>query len=158
MKKLVMLSMILATISCSEKNEDNPVATVNATGIKLSVTNENGADLLNPNNPNAYLEENIRLFYLINGQVEEVYDGNLDNPRHFSVFHHESKYRIGIGLNENGQPSTTHIKWNDTDTDTIKAEFRRWGASSIQVLKVWYNGDLKWEFSSQTAPHFEIVK
>lgn len=155
MKKLAMIIMIFVAISCSENNDDNPeIATVNALGIEISITDGNGNDLLDPNNPNAFLEENIRLYYKVNGQVEEVYDSHLTHPRHFLVFQHESEYRIRVFLNEkeNATQTITYIKWNATDTDTIKAELRRWGASNVAVDEVWYNGGLK------NSYYFEIVK
>lgn len=148
-------------VSCSNgtdccANPDN--STIVGIGMEMSVRDENGTDLLDPQNPNAYMEEDIKLFYLIDGEVGEVFYGNLDHPRMIKIFQHENEYRIGIALNhnENENPPITYIQWSETDTDTLKAEFRRWD-NGIEVRKLWFNNELKWQFSDGDT-YFEIVK
>lgn len=66
----------------------------------MSVTNADGRDLLNPNNPDTFQEDGIKLFYLKNGKAEEVYEGHLDKPKGYPVFQSAEGYQIGIKLND----------------------------------------------------------
>lgn len=154
MKKLAMIIMFLVAVGCDKNNDDNPVQTVNAIGIEFSIVDENGNDLLNPASLNAYQEDDIKLYYEIGGVKKEVNSPSSTNPDGILIYQHESEYRIGIALNhdENEPLPITYIQWNATDTDTLKAEFRRWGASNIAVEKVWYNNELKNNF------YFQIEK
>ncbi|GAB3017305.1 hypothetical protein GCM10027051_22590 [Niabella terrae] len=117
-------------------------------------------DLLNPQNQNAYDTSAIKTYYSKNGTFYEVFEGNLDRPRMFSIYKHpDGRYRIGIGLNieKTEEYPITLIKWSDTDTDTLKGAFYR-TPSSILVTKVWFNGELKWEHDSYKEPFFKIIK
>ncbi|HLU81282.1 MAG TPA: hypothetical protein VK010_04340 [Flavobacteriaceae bacterium] len=141
-KKLILILLIAFTISCSE--DSSLCCAGDSTGIEISVVGENGQDLLNPENPEAYQEGEIELKYKINGEIEKAYH-SLEGAKGVRIVKHESEYRISIILNyfENEEKPTTYIQWNATDIDTIQAEFRRWGGNNIVVEKVWYNDDLK---------------
>lgn len=41
----------------------------------------------------------------------------------------------------------TYIKWNETDTDTIKASYGR-GENFVICNKVWLNNRVVWDFNS----------
>lgn len=156
MKNIVMLFTILLFLGCSpEKQEDFNLNV----GFELSIINETGEDLLDPNHPNAIKEENIKLFYVINDKVEEVYNPNLDNPRNFLIFKHENEYRIRIFQNysETETKPITYVQWSDSDKDTIEASYDRYSNAIIQ-RKIWYNGTLMWPTSTNLDPFFTIVK
>lgn len=65
-------------------------------GFELSIKDSEGNDLLNPANPNSFNKSELRLFYLIDGNIIEVYDANMDYPRNFMIYQGASGYRIGI--------------------------------------------------------------
>lgn len=156
MKNIVMLFTILLFLGCSpEKQEDFNLNV----GFELSIINETGEDLLDPNHPNAIKEENIKLFYVVNDKVEEVYNPNLDNPRNFLIFKHENEYRIRIFQNysETETKPITYVQWSDSDKDTIEASYDRYSNAIIQ-RKIWYNGALMWPTSTNLDPFFTIVK
>lgn len=46
--------------------------------------------------------------------------------------------------------SVTYIKWNDTDTDTIKC-FIEYTKTSAINKKVWVNGELAWDFEVERS-------
>ena len=132
--------MLCLICSCSTDDAEQNQFVFDAS-YDFIVRDNDGNDLLNPENPNAYKESDIKLFYKINGNVEEVFEGNLDNPRHFEIFKHKNEYRITVGVNhaKNEDLPITYIQWNEADTDTIKAKFRRTDNLTI-IKKLWLNG------------------
>lgn len=163
MKNLFFIMTALLLVSCSEKEDDYLCCAnqVHMDGVEMSVRNSDGSDLLNPNNPNAYSADEIKLFYEIDGEVVEVYDPAMDLPRNFMIFNYsnetESEYRIRLlpNYDRNESQPITYIQWNETDRDTIKAEFYYSGPEdsnySFTIENLWFNGEPK-------NPYFDIVK
>ena len=103
---------------------------------------------------------NIKLFYVIDGETQEVYDSNLDNPRNFRIYKHENEYRIGISPNysKTEEKPVTYIQWNENDTDTIEVVYERTQNATVQN-KIWLNGEQIWELGDNTIdPFFILVK
>ena len=156
-----MLTSILI-ISCNssdDHNNENSYYNL-STGIDFLVTNQNGDDLLNPNTLNAYSSENIKIFYLKDGVVEETYNPNFDFPRNFAIVSPEDSgaetYFMRIFLNNSvSDNAITYIEWNETDTDTIRANFNN-GDNYSMVTKAWYNEELVFDESIYTL--FTIIK
>ncbi|PWI29895.1 hypothetical protein DI383_09070 [Flavobacteriaceae bacterium LYZ1037] len=151
-------------ISCNSDDENNhsPSYYNLETGVEFKVSSPTGVDLLNPNNANAYLAENIKIYYLRNSEIEEIYNPNMTSPRNFSIISPEDTgedfYFIGVGLNSYGLENTiTYIEWNDTDTDTIRANFIS-GDNYTVITKAWYNEELIFDkdIIPETVP--EIIK
>jgi hypothetical protein len=138
----LMLISAMMLFSCQKEKE---AMNLDA-GIEITVFDNNGNDLLNPSNQNSFKEQNIKIYYLINGIVEEVYYPNYDNPRNFSIYERDGIYRMGLSPNANEKDEfpVTYIKWNETDTDTIKCSISR-TESSVICTKVWYNETLMWD-------------
>ena len=151
---ILILTMLLYT-SC--KHEEDMV--VISIALELSIIDEDGKDLLNPENPNAIVEGDIKKSYLIDGEIEEVNNPLMDNPRGFRIFKHEHEYRIEFSLNdsESEEYPITYMEWNENDMDTIKCEIEKKSNSTI-CTKVWFNDELKWESSNQTERFFTIIK
>ncbi len=157
MKSIILTLLIMASIlGCNSDDEQQFNLDV---GIEFSIKNSEGIDLLNPNNSESLNESEIKLFYLINGNVEEVFDPNMDSPRNFLIYKHESEYRIGISQNysETEEFPITYIQWNNQDTDTLKCEYARTNRS-IRQQKIWLNDELIWDASTNTEPFYEIIK
>lgn len=155
MKSLVTILIIMILSSC---NSDDRKEHFNLdVGIEFSITDSEGNDLLNPENSNSYNHSDIKLFYKKNGVYDEVFNKNLDHPRNIKIYKHIDNYRIRITLNhiiEETQPETL-IKWNENDSDTIKAEFNRTNSSTI-IKKTWLNDSLIWDSTSNSEPYFEL--
>ena len=142
---------IVFLLSCqnntNEDMENEPLA--NTIFIKLK--NLSGDDLLNPNVNGTYNTSEIKIFYKKDGVFEEFYNPNLDFPRNFNIGinNNTGNYEMFISLNYylNDQNPITLIKWNDTDTDTVKADYYPNGKNNI-LQKVWYNNLLKLDYSS----------
>jgi hypothetical protein len=167
MKNLIFLLftiMLIASCSSDDNNNDNDYYNLD-TNIIFTIKDSNGNDLLNPINPNAYLSETVKIYYLKeNGDVEEIYNSNLTAPRNFSIIIPENSgsniYALSL------QPNTyimenavTYIEWNETETDTIKTNYR-YGVNHTVCKKVWYNDINVWTENAEvnTGRVFEIIK
>lgn len=64
--------------------------------------------------------------------------------------------RLFLNHNEEDYP-ITYIKWNETDTDTIKTHYNR-TENSILLDKVWINNVLTTLLDSNSGIEFNIVK
>ena len=158
---LLLISILILSCSSDEDGSNGRSAYHIARNVEFGVSSPTGIDLLNPANANAYLEESIKIYYLQNGEVKEVYNSNADTPRNFSIVSPEDsgdeKYFIGIGLNNLvNENAITYIEWNETDTDTLRANFRT-GKGYVILSKTWFNDVLIFdENTTQVLP--EIIK
>lgn len=159
MKRIVVILSLISCISC-EKSDDVTDQYNLDVGIEFSIQNSNNEDLLDPQTPEHINTNQIKLFYLLEGKKQEVYDSNMDNPRNFLIYKHENEYRIGITPNfsEESSKPVTYIQWNDADIDTIEVSYERTPRAVIQK-EIWLNGDLIWERSNnQNDPFFVLTK
>jgi len=156
MKTVTLIILIFAMIflSCQEEEVSTNIDIV----IEITVIDKSGNDLLNPSVENSFKEESIKIYYLIDGVVEEVYYPNSDNPKGFRIYERDSIYRMGLSPNGNKKEEfpVTYIQWNETDTDTVKGSFLR-GEGFLMCTKVWYNGVLMWE-DYNTERRITVVK
>lgn len=156
--KTTLIAFVLLTAMGCSKDDDQAQYNL-AVGFDMSIKDRDGNDLLDPANPNAFKESDIKLYYVIDGNVEEVFDGRLDSPRNFYIYNRNSEYRIGITQNytETSDMPITYIKWNDNDTDTITSTFRR-GENFVIQEKIFLNDSLIWDGTENLEPSFELIK
>lgn len=156
----VFFILILLTIfSCSKNNEPEEQFNLSSS-LEFSIINSQNEDLLNPNNPNHINVANIKLFYVIDGKSQEIYDSNMDNPRNFRIYEHKNEYRIRITTNatETAEKPITYIQWNENDTDTLEVLYER-TQNAILQNKIWLNGEQIWERGNNTTdPYFILTK
>ena len=83
-------------------------------GFRFEVSDANGINFLNPVNANAFQANQIDIYYLIDGEKQRVYNGNLDYPENFSIEVDESTDRYFMSLDPNsrgdGNTTVTYIK------------------------------------------------
>lgn len=157
MKCLLIVLVAFSIISCS--SEDTKNAVFISGGVEFNVLDIQGNDLLNPQiESNFNITENIKIYFVINGEAVLFDKPNLDLPKGYLIYKKENEdvYRMGLFVNLEGNTTTTLIKWNNTETDTIKCEIERKGNYYISVSKVWYNNVLKYDGDGEI--YFEIVK
>ncbi|MDD3004442.1 hypothetical protein [Flavobacterium sp.] len=158
MKYISIIFVFIFIVSCSSDETKNAVLI--ATSIDVSITNEAGQDLLNSQNENSYNPQDIKIYYIDNFNAEILFDRPLwDYSKGFFIYERPNdKFAIRIFTNDiiESEIRTTLIKWNNTETDTIKCEIEREGNYYTAVTKVWYNGILKYDGDGET--YFEIVK
>ena len=161
MKNLIF--MLLATIlivSCNSNDDNNNSFYFLNRHIEFKVTSIGGIDLLNPNNTNAYLKNNIKIYNLIEGNVVEVYNQNAEYSRDFKIVPPEDsgieEYFIRVYINNlELENAITYIEWDETDTDTIKSISVANGSSLI-LTQAWYNDKLLIDENTESLP--EIIK
>ena len=157
MRTIVFLTIFTMLSGC--KSDDNSEQINLDVAFEFSVVNNEGNDLLNPENQNYFNHSNIKLFYKVDGEYKEVYDENLDNPKNFLIFKHETEYRIRIFLNYSTkeiQPETM-IQWGENKSNIIKAEFYR-TSSLVRFDKVWLDGSLIWDSASNSEPYYKLIE
>jgi hypothetical protein len=156
MKKILVLLAALSLFGCNKTTENSTVLDV---GFEFSVFNAQNEDLLDPATNNFYDEKEIKLFYKVGGEVNEVYLAGTDNPRNFKIFKHEKEYRIGIVMNhiETSEKTVTYIQWNDSDTDTIETTFES-SRNDPKKRKVWLNGVEIWDWTTNENEYYKMIK
>jgi hypothetical protein len=162
MKNLLIILMISTLLACSNNSQSNDMEEQNGyylnAGIEFSIVDSDNKDLLNPENLNYLDINNIKLFYLINGEKKEIYNPNMDYPRNFLIYQHENEYRIRIFLNhtDTEDKPMTYVQWSEKDIDTIETIYRRTQNSIIQET-LWLNGEQIWEIGD-IEPYFVLIK
>jgi len=159
MKNLLIILIATVLFACSKSNEMEDQYNLNV-GLEFSVLNSQNEDLLNPITPNHLDITKIKLFYVINGEKQEVNNPNMDYPRNFRIFKHENEYRIAVFLNhtETSEKPITYIQWSDNDIDTIEVAIKRTQNSILQD-EIWLNGIHVWERGDNTIdPYFVLIK
>ncbi len=143
---LVLGLFVMSLISCKE---DEDCCTNIDAGVGIYVLDEDGNDLLNPENKNSIGHSDINISYVVGDQVVEVNNPNMDTPKGFLILEPEgsfSKYRLGLTLNtvEDDVNTITFIDWFDSKRDTIKSNIVR-SENSIICTKIWFNESLVWD-------------
>lgn len=151
MKPILLTLLVLIMLGCNTDKEDCCV--IYSLGANIALTNASGEDLLNPNNPNAYKKENIRVFHLIDGEQKRAGIDDFLYRDADSIY----RYRTFVNYEGNDEYPITYIDWSETDRDTIKSEIYRSG-NITRVIKLWCNGELVWDGNSGTTGEFTIVK
>ncbi|MBB6611034.1 hypothetical protein H7F15_08300 [Pontibacter sp. Tf4] len=150
-----LLFVFLLLTSCKS---DDPEKAIVDTKIEMSVKDASGADMLDPTNANGYNAEEIEIFYVVDGVKQKVNNTDMDHPKGFHIFKQGDTYRIRIFPNADFHSSfpVTIVKWNETNSDTIKCNIERTDNSQI-CKQVWVNDELAWE-GYETERFIELVK
>jgi hypothetical protein len=143
--------------SCSSGSD---CCTVIDLQIGLEYVNGEGEDLLNPNTENYYNENDIKVFYLVNGEKKEIFRANLDKPKMLSLSpsHNERNYFIfSLSLNDLSTENvkTTYLQLDENDIDTITHTLQKTYNNNKIINKVWYNGQLP---NNESWKTFKILK
>jgi|SRR5699024_5162449 len=160
---LLIVGFLMA--SCSSPN----AATGPNVVVYIKYINKKGENLLNPDRTHAITEKNTNLYYLINGKKVKVYEGNLDNPKHFFIKYDSTDYykdpsmwgylmRVFPNTPDGQDTATTYIVYKDYPTDTLKVQYKRNNGIDVYVTKVWYNGELRWEAGHHRRRVLTITK
>jgi len=159
MKKLTFLIAVVSLFACSKSDEMSPPGFNLNAFFEFSVFNSQENDLLDPATPEHYKEEEIKLFYEVDGEIIEVYDPNMGAPRNFRIYKLENENRIVVYLNhtDTSEKPITYIQWNDADTDTIEATFKR-NRHNVVVSQVWLNGLEIWDSTIVDNQYFKLIK
>jgi len=137
--KVFALSILTWLFACDRSTlNDEPIST----SMDIYVQNEEGNNLLDQ----VYFEKDIKLFYLNNDKLVEVYDPNMDTPRNFKFLDIEENKVLRIFPNTSGSDfPLTFVKWSEeAEMDTIKCQFKKNDDNlAYRLDTVWYNGEKK---------------
>lgn len=167
MKAINLIIIVAIAFFMSNCNKENTDMTVVDLGIYISFIDNNGTDLLNPNNDVSYKENEIKVFHLLNGKKELFYKSNLDHPNGFFIVHDEkisNYYYLGVGVNDYDNGSTanpyeaiTLLELSENVTDTITCKIEK-GENSLLTRQVTYNGKVVWDWDDNTERRITIKK
>ncbi|MHA7130287.1 hypothetical protein [Algoriphagus namhaensis] len=101
MKNLInafFVTLMLILSSCREM-EQPQFATVNVMAF-ITVLDQQGNNLLNPNIEGSFKANEIKIFYEREGKMEEFFEGHLDMPRNFRIVSPEAgnDYLLALAL------------------------------------------------------------
>ena len=158
MKKLVIIIAVFTLFGCNKSTEMTEQFNYD-NGIEFSVFDANNEDLLDTATANHYDVAEIKLFYVINGKTEEVYNQNMDYPRNYKIYKHENEYRIRVFMNhtETSEKPVTYIQWNNNDNDTIEVTYER-TSNSVMKSKIWLNEKQIWDRSLDQEEYYLLIK
>jgi hypothetical protein len=135
-----------ALVSC-----DNSTPTNVDIVTHIAVLDDQGRNLLDPLTPGFFKKEDIRIYYLRNGVREEVFHENYTWPRNFDVIQNDLVQYAMVLVPDEGSSdkeiTTTLIKWNDLDEDTLKTEMIRFETTVnvTSISKIWFNDELLYD-------------
>jgi hypothetical protein len=135
---LATLVIVLIWISCNK----SIINTLNTeTPINILINDKNSVDLLNPNTYGNYNTENIKLFYLKDGELTEYSEPNINSPHGYSIDFENGRWYLKLfpHLKKNNIPTTYYIKWNFTDTDTITFQYNE-NSNNVNYAGIHVNG------------------
>lgn len=112
--------------------------------VLFSLQTKDGRSLIDPNTPNYINLENVRKYYVIDGNKSLYYESNLDNPygipSKYNVVDNKDYLLVRLNNDEskNGLARTI-IQWNDILSDTVDVKVIR-NNHSISYRKIIVNG------------------
>lgn len=130
MKKLLTILAITIFFSCDSNDEIDIFGYNYGDNVVFKIYNPQGEDLLDPATPNHMKESEMKLFYLVKGVKEEVYNGFLTHSQNFVIrkSDNEKEYHITIFLNSDVDKSgkaITYIQWNEKILIPLKLLFMK---------------------------------
>ena len=162
--KTIFRILIIALIFSSCKKEQNKMSVALDNKVEISVKDKVGNDLLNPSKQGALLNQNIKIYYLLDGIKKEINQANYDLPKNFMIYEIDGKYQMRLFLNCSSSvtTNTTYVQWNENDTDTFKTEILN-NTKLASITKLWYNDSLVWNVYDFVYPDYkerslEIIK
>lgn len=163
MRKILLAILCTSFVACSERShnieevllQENNGATLEC-AIIVRYLNQDGEDLLDPTTQDYYSFDNMKLYYLINGERVEARDSNplaanqsmlrfIEETDPYSLMaftYHEGD--VDVISEDNGikkGASTAYLVLNENDTDTIMSKWVS-GPGYFLNTEVWYNGQL----------------
>ncbi|RZJ52517.1 MAG: hypothetical protein EOO44_11540 [Flavobacterium sp.] len=156
MNRIITICLFAFTFFSCDSDEKDQIITgyVIDTSLNISVANSNGDDLLATDNVNGYNNHSkIKVLYMLNGKLVNIPNGS-DYPGNFLIYEQDGHSVARFFLYDSGEKySETHIIWDETHTDVIKAEFER-TKNSTTKKRIWLNDQLV----TDIQPYLKIVK
>ncbi|AIN75140.1 hypothetical protein O8E88_002344 [Flavobacterium psychrophilum] len=160
MKNFIFLSIISIISSCTKDNPE-PTSTNLDNSVIIYLNSSEGNNLLNTIN---YNSNNYRIYYKNGNEYIEQNNSNLDYPKNFFINSETNPISMKLFLNHLSTETNpiTVVKWNDTESDTLKTFFRRGTDNNTDYEiceKIWLNDALIWDINNnQNSRQITIIK
>ncbi|HEY5750962.1 MAG TPA: hypothetical protein VIU12_33090 [Chryseolinea sp.] len=152
--KLLLMSCAGLMASCHILDHGDCCTEID-TAVDVVVKNKDGHNLLDTATLNHYAAADIRLYYLKNGAAKEVYEPNLDAPRHFIILQTDGEYTLRFfgdeAISTDKETTATLIQWragDNSNIDTLYTEMVRFNHSSVTCDKVTYKNKVVYDTST----------
>jgi len=173
MKKLIIILILVCSIftSCKKDNEEPVIEEETYEAIfhpnlkfYISFLTNDSVDLLDLSTSNYIKEENVDIYYIIDGKRKRVYNPNqTEIPEGFYLHRNgvnEIKYcymRLYPYWPNDKSRATTIISIKGYNEDRLDYDFELIDGEN-KCTKIYYNNELVWSNSSQTTRYFIIIK
>jgi hypothetical protein len=149
---LLLLSFVFAINVYSQTNTKKAMY-VNI-NIDIAYKDKAGEDLLDSNNAPHFVEKDITVYNMVNGEKVKVNKPNADYPNNHFTFKDEAGTNyLRVFL----ETELVLIQLDSRTTDTIKCTFKK-TKGNTHIQKVWYNGKLKWTYGKEPSQAITVVK
>ena len=145
MRKVMFFILILIiAASCDE----TPSGINVANNVDIIVEDDQGNDMLDPENLDAYTDGDISIYYLIDGVKEYPFAGNLHYPNFYNIYtdppffeNYFLRVYAYFDSEKKVEYPVTYIHWDEegTDIDTLEFHFN-YNGNSVTWDKLWLNG------------------
>ncbi|MGG7661223.1 VOC family protein [Dyadobacter sp. BHUBP1] len=160
----------VAVLSCTDGSDEvvkeQPLGMYVSTSVTISVRNESGRDLLDPDLPNSFRK--FKVYYLKDGAKQLYFDPMMSRSGGYSFdkYPFESAYHVRVlldsppwdAVNDN-KWTTTYLEFEDGSTDTIRAQYTI-KPGFVAIAKAFYNEALGWDLARDNGdlPTYVITK
>jgi hypothetical protein len=147
---LFLMSGLIVLQSACHNEEPGPCGCTNIDVVtRIVITDDENRNLLDPATPGHFNADDIRIYYVREGERKEAFQANLDNPRFFAIeqYGSDNEYTMKLFPDmevRNTEVTTTIVKWNSAIEDTVECEIFK-NDNTISITKVWYNGELAYD-------------
>lgn len=147
MKTLILIIALSIITGCSNDNNNFKDADNIDNGVSIFLKSTEGSNLINTS---SYNSDNFKIYYKINNETIEINNPVIDYPRNFFISTETNPISMKLFLNDTSTEEfpETLIKWNENDTDTLKASFDRGIENNEDYVickKIWLNNILVWD-------------
>ena len=139
---ILALSIMLGMVSCNDNKDCCGIPPPTTVLIVAYVDSANN-DLLNPNNEGSYAENEIMLFYEVDGEKQEPQTGadSTSNWGYIPITGQDFSRALTIQLNDASDKAEriTYIQLSESDTDTVVHTVV--DGNDYHLKRLWYNGE-----------------
>jgi hypothetical protein len=155
MKNIFLIPTLIMIISCSDSKENNNLSQgiIVAKSISIELKNNEGSNLLGSNE---YPVSDIAATYLVNGKIVQNNSPH-DYPNNVLFYNKNQGTQVFLNDSSSEEFPITYIKWNKTESDTIKAHYNR-ANSSIIIDKLWIFENNNWKEINLKSMPLTLVK
>lgn len=144
MKFMYSFTCVFALINIFSCNKQSTKSEARYTLVVFKIENALGQNLFDPATTGYYRPENIKVFYLVNGEEKLYSKPNLDYPHGYRILNSSAiGYYMTIFANTEAteSPTTTYIDWGNGDKDTLVCAMNKKDGVYQMITDAWYNNE-----------------